>query len=214
MDERPGRAQAQQAEPPEEDGSSHARPSRATTVTQEEKSARSGGEVLLARGEVEVLVRRGVRATEPPSVLEGFVSLPEVVRWSKYDPTADPEGAQRLGRLLADRLSGIAPTVVVVWQDVEDVVLGFLVARSLGTSMVRARDAEGIVEMCGQVAPGARAVVVTDLVREPSTIHALDGVVTQFGGTLVGIGTLVEAPEEEVSVPLRIPAVALWTEHS
>ncbi len=157
------------------------------------------------------LLRRGVQAAATPSGsshqedAEEVETVRQLVLNGKYSGLADPAGAEQLGRALASRLARTQPDVLLVWEDVEDVVLGYVVARVLGVTMVRAYDAEGIVACSGEIGREARAVAVTDSVRDPTVMRALRSVVERSGGELVAIGTLVAS----TLAPADVEVVAL-----
>jgi hypothetical protein len=143
------------------------------------------------------LLRRGVRAASASSRSSGQEAADEaqavrqLMANGKYSGLSDPAGAEQLGQALGSRLARTRPDVLLVWEDVEDVVLGYVVARVLGVTVVRTYDAEGIVACSGEIGRGARAVAVTDSVRDPTVMRALRSVVERSGGELVAIGTLV-----------------------
>lgn len=161
---------------------------------------------------VSELLRRGTRATSASSggssqegADKGQMAR-QLVREGKYSGLADPAGAELLGRELARRLAPVRPDVLLVWQDVEDVVLGYVVARALDVSMIRAYDAEGIVACSGEIRQEARAIAVTDAVRDPTVMRALRSVVERSGGELVAVGTLVASPLAPADVQLVVLA--------
>lgn len=161
---------------------------------------------------VSQLLRRGTRAASASSggsseeSTEKLQTVLQLVQGGKYSGLADPVGAELLGRELARLLAPVRPDVLLVWQDVEDVVLGYVVARVLNVSMIRAYDAEGIVGCSGEIRRGARAVAVTDAVREPTVVRALRSVVERSGGELVAVGTLVASPLAPADVQLVVLA--------
>ncbi len=60
----------------------------------------------------------------------------------------------------------MAPELVLVWQDVEDVLLAHIVARELGVGVVRAYDADGVWPTPGRFLLRPESPIVTDLVRD------------------------------------------------
>src|SRR5947209_18088375 len=91
------------------------------------------GTELLARG-------GGLRRGHFPTA-EGHTDL----RLDKYNGLIDPSGARLLGQALAGSVADAGADVIIVWQDVEDIVLGFVVAAELGRSLVRAYNDDGLV---------------------------------------------------------------------
>lgn len=114
------------------------------------------------------------------------------LRLEKYDGLIDPTGAKVLGEALAQRLSHTGANVVVVWHDLEDLVLGFVVAGELGCGLVRAYNADGLVGHSPELRSGARAILVTDQVRDASVVRAIRALLDTRGGALVGVGALVD----------------------
>jgi adenine/guanine phosphoribosyltransferase-like PRPP-binding protein len=174
--------------------------SRSLTSTVPAADARAGTEPVgsLTDSRVLELLRRGVASAASlsfnPEVLDQAGAVRQMVLETKYSGLSDPAGVEELGRELASRLARTRPEVLLVWQDVEDLVLGYVVARALGVTMVRAYDAEGIVACSGEIGNNVRAVAVTDTVRDPTVMRALRSLVERSGGELVAIGTLVASP--------------------
>src|SRR5438876_10409934 len=71
------------------------------------------------------------------------------LRISKYSGLLDPSGAEALAGALAQRLASNGATLVLVWEDVEDVVLGHVVGRQLGVPVLRTFNADGLVGHAG-----------------------------------------------------------------
>lgn len=113
----------------------------------------------------------------------------------KYNGLVDPPGAEELASELARRLGDAGPTAVVIWEDPEDVVLGHVVARELGLTVVRAFDADGLVGQRGALPEASRVALVVDAVRDPRIVLAVSQLVERAGGRLVATGVLVETPE-------------------
>jgi adenine/guanine phosphoribosyltransferase-like PRPP-binding protein len=109
---------------------------------------------------------------------------------AKYNALADPAGAEDLARRLAEQARNLNPTVVAVWEDPEDAILGHVVARELGVRAVRAWNADGLVGQSGPLQSGDRVLLVLDAVRDPRSVLAVHGVVARDGATLVGTAVL------------------------
>jgi adenine/guanine phosphoribosyltransferase-like PRPP-binding protein len=112
-------------------------------------------------------------------------------RAAKYNGLADPAGAEELAGLLVERLHAIGPTVIVVWEDPEDVVLGHVVGRELGLPVVRAYDADGLVGHSAGLPVAPRVALVADAIRDPRVILAARAVAEREGGSLVATAALV-----------------------
>src|SRR5215211_4703797 len=89
----------------------------------------------------------------------------------KYNGLAHPPGAEELGRLLAERSRDAGATVVAVWEDPEDVVLGHIVGRELGLPVVRTYDADGLVGTGGPLAAEPRILLVADAIRDARVVR-------------------------------------------
>jgi adenine/guanine phosphoribosyltransferase-like PRPP-binding protein len=133
---------------------------------------------------------------------EGRVEL----RITKYSGLLDPSGAERLAGALAERLADRGATLVVVWEDVEDLVLGFEVARRLGVPVLRTFNADGLVGHAGPLPRGARAIFVTDCVRDQVAPRAVRVLLERSGGALLGVAALVDSGIAEA--PLLASLVA------
>jgi adenine/guanine phosphoribosyltransferase-like PRPP-binding protein len=118
-------------------------------------------------------------------------------RLAKYNGLLDPPGAEALGSALAEHLGGREIDLVVVWEEVEDVVLGFVIAQRLSVPVLRTFNADGLVGHAGQVPRGARAVLVTDCLRTPHAMRAVKALLENVGGELLGVAALVESGAEE-----------------
>jgi adenine/guanine phosphoribosyltransferase-like PRPP-binding protein len=134
------------------------------------------------------LRRGGATRQERVDEREGVVEL----RVSKYNGLLDPSGAEALAGALAERVAGSGANLVVVWEDVEDLVLGFVVGRRLGVPVLRTFNADGLVGHAGSLEPGARAILVTDCVRDQVATRAVRALLEQSGGTLLGVAALVD----------------------
>lgn len=117
------------------------------------------------------------------------------VRFAKYNGLLDPAGAEDLGGALAAELAGHRVDLVVVWEDVEDAVLGFVVARHLGVPVVRTYNADGLVEHVGPIPSGGRAVLVTDAPRDGAAARAVRALLARRGGELLGVAALLDPPK-------------------
>lgn len=149
---------------------------------------REGLEVLVRGG----AVRRG-HFQEP----NGHADL----RLEKYNGLIDPAGTTAVATALAEHFSGAGADVVLVWQDLEDLVLGFAVASRLGCGLVRAYNADGLVGHAPELAAGCRAILVTDQVRDANVVRAVRTLLEVRSSALLAVGALVDAgPVEDVSV--------------
>ena len=134
------------------------------------------------------------------------------VQLSKYHGLSDPPGAEQLAVSLADQLADSGVTLVVVWEDVEDIVLGFVVGRQLGVPVLRTFNADGLVGHAGPLPTGARAVLVTDCVRDPVAVRAIRALIERSAGSLLGAAALVDLGLPEV--PLVASLVSLTSQEA
>ena len=114
------------------------------------------------------------------------------LRLAKYNGLLDPRGAESLGSALAEKVVDSGATLVVVWQDVEDIVLGYVVAQRLGVPVLRTFNADGLVGYAGPLPPDGRAILVTDALRDPLVPRAVRALLERSGGSLLGVLTIVE----------------------
>jgi len=120
---------------------------------------------------------------------EGRVEL----RITKYSGLRDPSGAERLAGALAERLADRGATLVVVWEDVEDLVLGFVVGRRLNVPVLRTFNADGLVGHDGPLPRGASAILVTDCVRDQVATRAVRALLERSDSALLGVAALVDS---------------------
>jgi adenine/guanine phosphoribosyltransferase-like PRPP-binding protein len=114
---------------------------------------------------------------------------------TKYSGLADPAGAEELAQGLAALVRAVSPTAILVWQDTEDALLGYVVARELSVPVIRAYDAEGLVGHTSGLPDGPRVVLVGDAVREATVVRAVRALAEQRGGSLAATAVLIETPE-------------------
>jgi adenine/guanine phosphoribosyltransferase-like PRPP-binding protein len=135
------------------------------------------------------------------------------VQLTKYHGLTDPLGAEQLATSLAARLADSGATLVVVWEDIDDIVLGFVVGRQLDLPVLRTYNADGLVGHAGPLSAGARAVLVTDCVRDPVSVRAISALLERSSGSLLGVAALADAGLAGVTVlaslvSLRAPEAA------
>lgn len=127
---------------------------------------------------------------------------------SKYDPLLDPRGAETLARALAAQAQALGPTRVLLWQeDVTDLVLGHIVTRNLGLTWLRALEADGLVNLMGEISPGDRILLLADAFRNEGVVRALLTTVRVRGAQVAGIAVFVETPE--LRTESNVPVVSL-----
>jgi hypothetical protein len=133
----------------------------------------------------------------------GSVSIP------KYNGLADPAGAEQLGHWLAERTRIFSPSVVLLWEDPQDIVLGHVVARELGAIAVRSYNAEGLVELANPLPLGSRVVLLADGFREPGLVRAMRAIVERHASQVVAIAVLVDTDALAAAGDRTGPVVSL-----
>jgi adenine/guanine phosphoribosyltransferase-like PRPP-binding protein len=114
---------------------------------------------------------------------------------TKYNGLADPAGAEELAGRLAGLVRDLEPTVILVWEDPEDVLLGHVVGRELSLPVVRAYNAEGLVGHSAGMPDHPQVVRVADAVRDATVVRAARALAEQQGGALAGVAVLLETSE-------------------
>jgi len=112
-----------------------------------------------------------------------------------YRPLAVPAAAEELVEQLAAAVRGADAKQVLVWDELDQVVLGQWLAAQLGVPVARAYDADGLVAIREETRLGQRVLLVADAVRDPRTLAAMRGIVEQQGSTVAGIAVLIGTAE-------------------
>jgi adenine/guanine phosphoribosyltransferase-like PRPP-binding protein len=105
-------------------------------------------------------------------------------RW--FDFGLDPEVAERIAQLAADRLRAAEPTVVLGFENEEDAVFAHLVARALGATRVTLRSQEGLLWLSHAVQTGSRVAVVSCASASSMSAEVVAGVLETHDSTIVG----------------------------
>lgn len=126
-----------------------------------------------------------------------------------YSGLFDPPGAEALGRSLSVALRSSQPTLVVVWEDIENSVLAHIVARELGVTALRIIDASGVLDFDGSFGADDRVVIVSDAFRTDFPINAMRALTENHGGQVVAFGALISTPAL-VDAAGSIPVATLW----
>jgi len=135
---------------------------------------------------IELLAKAGLRT--------GEADLGRSNKVDRLDSVHDPSAVEQLGVALADRLRDCRPNRVVVWDDPENAVLGHIVARELGTTVIRAMDAQGGIDYDGTLQDGDRIVVVAVAYRHEAPLGAMLALVTRRAGSVANIAALIDTP--------------------
>lgn len=107
----------------------------------------------------------------------------------------DPRRTERVGARLAERLADHRPTLVVCWDDSDDVVLAHVVARELGIELRLANEVEGIVALERPLPDGAVVALVAESLASRTAIGGLAGVVAHGGARVAAVATGGDAAE-------------------
>jgi len=126
-----------------------------------------------------------------------------------YSGLFDPPSAELLGRRLADALRPHRPTLVVVWEHIENSVLAHIVARELGVSALRVVDASGVLDYDGTFGISDRAVIVADAFRSDFPITAMRALTEQHGGQVAAFGAIMNTPAL-LAAAGEIAVTTLW----
>jgi len=145
-------------------------------------------------GEVPALLEAGGLSWTQPAADGGPV---DPTGLSKYSALSDPDGAERLGLAVAERVRGRGANVVVIWEEPEDAVLAHIVARELGVRTVRTWNEEGLVGHAGTLPDTPRALLLADAFRDVEPLLAMKAFVEQQGGSVVAAGVLVTTGAED-----------------
>jgi len=115
------------------------------------------------------------------------------------DTGADPEVTEQLGAQLAELVRPAAPSVVVSWDDVDDVVLAHVVARELGVLARRAALDMGTLGIDGlPTASGVVAVVATSYRPWRRPLAPVAVLLRQRGASEVIAAQLMPDPAAEI----------------
>src|SRR5690606_7537298 len=94
---------------------------------------------------------------------------------------------ERVGALLAERLTDRAVDVVLSWDESEDTVLAHIVARELGVHTVQVFNQGGILFLTSDISSGEKVLLVSDAFRSSHALLGPIGLVHSVGAEVVGI---------------------------
>lgn len=109
-----------------------------------------------------------------------------------YRPLLVPAAASELMALFASVVREADASLVLVWDDLDQIVLGQLLAAQLGVAVARAYDADGLIAIRDEIPLDGRVLVVMDAYRDPRGLAAMRNIVEQQDSTVAGIAVLVE----------------------
>ncbi len=111
----------------------------------------------------------------------------------------DPVAVEAIAAALSERIGASGVGVVVVWERLDDVVLGHVIATRLRAPLARAFVDEGLIGFDGDFSSGGPAVIV---VSEPDAypgVTALARLARTSGATAIVVAT-VTSPRESIEL--------------
>lgn len=106
-------------------------------------------------------------------------------------PLDAPAVVQSLAGALAALLPAPSPDLILVWDEMPSVLLGFLIGVAVERPVLRLADDEGVIRASRELQPGQRAVLVGDLLSERQ-VRLARAFVESRGALLSGTGALVD----------------------
>ena len=128
----------------------------------------------------------------------------------KFRILESPPLVEKVGRMIADAFRDAHPTIVVS-AAVGGIVLGYEVARQLGTNAIFVEKEAGVSKLrrSFQLTPQDRVLVVEDVVTTGMSVREVIDVVRGHGAQVIGVGVIVERGEADFGVPtyalLKLP---------
>jgi len=122
------------------------------------------------------------------------------VYWEKFQVLQNPGYTEQLCRMIVSHFRE-QDIQVVAGPTTGGVILAFEVARQLGVRGIFAEKDEsgGRAFRRGfKINPGERVLIVDDILTTGGSIHEVIAAVTGLGGTIIGIGVLVNRSEKEI----------------
>jgi orotate phosphoribosyltransferase len=128
----------------------------------------------------------------------------------KFRILESPPLVESVARAIADAFRDVRPTVVVS-AAVGGIVLGYEVARQLGTSAIFVEKENGVATLrrSFQLDADDRVLVVEDVVTTGMSVREVIEVVRSYGASVAGVGVIVERGIGDFGVPthalLKLP---------
>jgi orotate phosphoribosyltransferase len=122
----------------------------------------------------------------------------------KFRILEDPALLEPVAREIAQAFAAAKPTVVVS-AAVGGILLGYEVARALGTKAIFVEKESGVpvLRRSFSLAPSDRALIVEDVVTTGGSVNEVLGVVRGTGAQIAGIGVIVRRADVDFGVPTR-----------
>lgn len=120
----------------------------------------------------------------------------------KFRILEDPKILEPVARQIADAFRQASPTIVVS-AAVGGILLGYEVARALGTKAIFVEKADGapVLRRNFQLEPSDRVLVVEDVVTTGGSAKEVLEVVRKSGAQIVGVGVIVQRGQADFGVP-------------
>ncbi len=120
----------------------------------------------------------------------------------KFRILESPPLVEAVARAIADAFRYVRPTVVVS-AAVGGIVLGYEVARQLGTDAIFVEKENGVATLrrSFHLDPSDRALVVEDVVTTGMSVREVIEVVRSYGASVAGVGVIVERGSADFGVP-------------
>jgi orotate phosphoribosyltransferase len=131
----------------------------------------------------------------------------------KFRILEDPSMVEPVARAIAEHFAYEKPTVVVS-AAVGGIILGYEVARQLGTKGIFVEKEAGVPKLRRnfELSPSDRVLVVEDVVTTGGSVKEVLEVVRQSGARAVGVGVIVRRGDADFGVPtfalLDLPIVS------
>ena len=123
----------------------------------------------------------------------------------KFRILEHPPLVEAVGREIANAFRGQLPTIVVS-AAVGGIVLGYEVARQLGTDAIFVEKESGVATLrrSFRLRPTDRVLVVEDVVTTGLSVREVIDVVRSQGSTIIGVGLIVERSEVDFGVQKHV----------
>jgi hypothetical protein len=110
----------------------------------------------------------------------------------RFRSLSDPRATDELARALAERLEPLSISRIVVWDDIDDVLLAFVIANHLGCAVTRAWNSEGLLEVDIPIGGGDRVAVLGASFENTDAATALRSLTELRSASVIAVATLVE----------------------
>jgi orotate phosphoribosyltransferase len=122
----------------------------------------------------------------------------------KFRILEDPAILEPVAREIANAFRDARPTIVVS-AAIGGILLGYEVARALGTKAVFVEKEGGVpvLRRNFHLDPSDRVLVVEDVVTTGGSVKEVLGVARKSGATIAGVGVIVQRGEADFGVPTR-----------